>query len=746
MYRRFLLPALQVKSVLDQTCKAEVRQAVRNLPKELNDTFKAILDRIYTQSKSRAELAMDTLKFVSHAKRPLGIDEVKQALAVNLNDSDLNRDYERSLKLILGSCAGLVVADSESSTIRLVHYSLQEYLEKERQNLFPEGEAEVAKICLTFLLFDSFGSTHGIPETELTSLLKSYPFLQYAARYWGDHARRTEDTEVQRLAVKLLKSDSRHLSGPVQLGQTLQRTKFRGWSRSRDPTSVTGFHVAASLGLNAVVQTLLRDETDHYLKTIDNCSWTALHAAAYEGHAEVVNTLVQAEFDIEQIDDIGCTPCYLAASNGHEAVVRILLDAGAYPDARAEYNWTPLHKAVDGQYENVVKLLLEHDAYVGARSATGMTPLHRAAGGGHVRLRIMKLLLDFGSDVDWVTIDGWTPLHGAAVSGAHLALQLLLDRGAGIDLFSDDGQVPLHRACRQGHELATRILIERGARLVVKDTLQRIPLHHAAEKGHVEIIRILLDDPGSRADQLNARAVPGNTAMEVATLSGQHRAARVLREYKQSLAGDETDDGLNEIEIALESGSEDRLKELVVKDAACLGYSTAEGLTLLHQAAAYGHINVMLLLLKQGVDVNTRSEHGWTACHSAARAGQVLALQTLLDHGGNISARTVDKQSVLHKACQAGDEACVRLLLQRRTYAGGMDVFARTPLHEAAEHGHSSIIKPLLRHGADAMAIDIQGETPEYKAMKAGHRTVVDLLRVAVDMGAQWQRLSSAMR
>lgn len=350
------MPALQVKSILDQTCKAEVRQAIRSLPKELNDTFKAILNRIYTQSRSRVELAMKTLKFVSYAKRPLGIDELKQALAVNLGDSDVNREYERPLKLILGSCAGLVAADSESSTIRLVHYSLQEYLERERQNLFPNGEAEVAKTCLTLLLFDNFGSTQGISKTELASLLKPYPFLRYAAMYWGDHARRTGVAEVQRLAVKLLRSDSQHLSCTVQLGQTLRRTKFSGWSRSPDPSSVTGFHVAASLGLNAVVQTMLIDEANDYLETTDNCFWTALHATAYEGHADVVNTLVQAGFDIEQIDNIGCTPCYLAASNGHEAAVRVLLDAGAYPDARAEYNWSPLHKAVDGQYENVVKI------------------------------------------------------------------------------------------------------------------------------------------------------------------------------------------------------------------------------------------------------------------------------------------------------------------------------------------------------------------------------------------------------
>jgi hypothetical protein len=48
-------------------------------------------------------------------------------------------------------CAGLVAVDKESSIIRLVHYTTQEYFERVRIEWNPGAQEEIAVTCLQCL-------------------------------------------------------------------------------------------------------------------------------------------------------------------------------------------------------------------------------------------------------------------------------------------------------------------------------------------------------------------------------------------------------------------------------------------------------------------------------------------------------------------------------------------------------------------------------------------------------------------
>jgi hypothetical protein len=121
---RFLLPALQIKEILDQVTKSDVRRALRNLSADIGEAFQSTIDRIKGQSGSRRNLAFRTLMFISYAKRNLTIDELRHALAVRMEDEELDRDNLLSLKTILDSCNGLVEV-AESSKLRFVHFTLE---------------------------------------------------------------------------------------------------------------------------------------------------------------------------------------------------------------------------------------------------------------------------------------------------------------------------------------------------------------------------------------------------------------------------------------------------------------------------------------------------------------------------------------------------------------------------------------------------------------------------------------------
>ena len=94
----------------------------------LGDAYAATLSRVKAQSKSRSKFAMEVLMWVSHAERPLHVDELRHALGVEEGSTDLNIRNISPIETLLECSLGLVMVEKSSSTVRLVHYTLQEYL------------------------------------------------------------------------------------------------------------------------------------------------------------------------------------------------------------------------------------------------------------------------------------------------------------------------------------------------------------------------------------------------------------------------------------------------------------------------------------------------------------------------------------------------------------------------------------------------------------------------------------------
>jgi hypothetical protein len=97
---------------------------------------------------------MELLKWTLLAKRQLTITELRHALAATdttddyLDSSDL--PFEKSLT---DCCYGLVILDKKTASIRLVHKSLQEFLEKKYKNqeLFKTGHQDITRTCLKYM-------------------------------------------------------------------------------------------------------------------------------------------------------------------------------------------------------------------------------------------------------------------------------------------------------------------------------------------------------------------------------------------------------------------------------------------------------------------------------------------------------------------------------------------------------------------------------------------------------------------
>jgi len=117
---------------------------------ELGDVYGATIQRIQAQSGDKSRLGMAALMWISHAERPLEADELCHALAVELGSTDFNTGNVPSISTLVGCCQGLIAVDKEASTVRLIHFTLQEYLST-HPDMFGGPHSAIVEICLTYL-------------------------------------------------------------------------------------------------------------------------------------------------------------------------------------------------------------------------------------------------------------------------------------------------------------------------------------------------------------------------------------------------------------------------------------------------------------------------------------------------------------------------------------------------------------------------------------------------------------------
>ena len=118
----------------------------------LGDAYETTLGRIKAQGGEKARLGMAVLMWISHSSRPLQVDEICLAIAIQIGSNDVNNDDISTISTLLSCCQGLVTIEKGTSTIRLIHFTLQEHL-CAHPDLFDRAHSTIAESCLTYLNF-----------------------------------------------------------------------------------------------------------------------------------------------------------------------------------------------------------------------------------------------------------------------------------------------------------------------------------------------------------------------------------------------------------------------------------------------------------------------------------------------------------------------------------------------------------------------------------------------------------------
>ena len=395
----FLLAQLHVESLSDKTTPKAIKKALETLP-----TGSDALDIAYSQAMQRVEsqkpgfqfLAKRALGWVVYACRLLTVSELCHALAIEDGAFTFDKENIDGIEDVVSVCCGLVTIDSETTTVRLVHYTAQEYFKKTGSEHFPDAREDIAASCLTYLLYDAFGTgwtrAKLDPESELEDssrpiedCLVKYPFLGYSACFWAQHA---EDHtisighRVSKLLGNLLADDYKVSSAAQALFNLNGECLLYFGDECPSPTPISGIHLAALFNLSKIVSDML--ETGRFAADAeDQYGRTPLMYAALKNNKATVEVLVHhPDVDINKFDstDRPWSILMCAVQYGHSGIVELLLERKDIQiDTNDSKDWLLLLAVSNGQDDMALLLLGHKNTAVDYQDSTGCTAPSRAA-------------------------------------------------------------------------------------------------------------------------------------------------------------------------------------------------------------------------------------------------------------------------------------------------------------------------------------------------------------------------------
>ena len=285
---RFLLVSLNIDAILEEVtiCKRRKKLEEMTKGKGLGDAYTATLTRIRLQNGSRLKLGVEALMWISHSERPLKALELCQALGVERGETDQDSWNIPAIETVLRCSLGLITIEASSSTVRLVHSTLQEHLSN-ASSMFHSPHSMMAEICLTFL---NSPSVRDLPTTLVSPPAPVF-FVEYASCYWGTHARNGLSPRAESLALRHLGDYDKRVSSILLL------IHERDWC----------WHISEEGWSDAVEGS------------------TALHGAAYLVIVPIICSLLEkGEWDVNSTDVGGNAPFLWAARKGHS---RCCMDA-----------------------------------------------------------------------------------------------------------------------------------------------------------------------------------------------------------------------------------------------------------------------------------------------------------------------------------------------------------------------------------------------------------------------------------
>ena len=480
---------------------AEVRTTLQSLPKgneALSIAYGQVMRRIEAQKPGMRLIAQKALGWITYAKRLLSVDELRYAIAVQRGQSHFEKEDLSDIDDIVSACGGLITMDQsqDTDTVRLVHYSTQQFLIKTGGEYFPDVLEITAVCCLTYLLYNAFerGWWRGSGASSIDhgrfmqERVLQHPLLCYAARYWAAHANECSAQSVMDLSLRFLGDDHKVSSAAQVL-----------FVRIANKYAAEGF--------------LGRGLDSQYGNPV-----SGMHLAVYFGFEDMVLTLLVNDFEADVRDAALRSPLFWAAQMGHGGIVTLLLSLNEQHADRKR------RRARSGVALKVLPTTNGVD--VNCQDIEGNTPLTVAAFHGHVGV-VQSLLGQANISPNLAPKNGCTALIYAVRRGNEAMVRLLIECvGLDVNVEPPKGRTALMWAINRGrHDLVSILLSHIDIDVNLESCAGETPLIAAISKKHDSIVKLLLSHPKIDVDYQNR---DGMTALTVGTLCGSKFIEKLL--------------------------------------------------------------------------------------------------------------------------------------------------------------------------------------------------------------------------
>jgi ankyrin repeat protein len=178
---------------------------------------------------------------------------------------------------------------------------------------------------------------------------------------------------------------------------------------------------------------------------------------------------------------------------------------------------------------------------------------------------------------------------------------------------------------------------------------------------------------------------------------------------------------------ALEENNYMKCKSMCQDYSSYINALIYHGQTPLMLAAKYGSLDLILLLLNYGADVNKSNGFGLTPLMISALYNHINIMNELIIHGADVNSTNFYGITALMMACSSGHFHCVNLLLvQPLIIIDAQDKLnENTALHHALLKKKKTIVDLLLYHGADISLYNKKDETPLFLIEKNNKRIIL---------------------
>ena len=184
----FLWATLVVRELGGAMSEQRVQDILESVPEEINELYTRIFKQLMVSPKD-SKIVATILRWIVCASRPLTVEELKEALRLEINE--VLPQLEKTVSSI---CGHLVNVDLQMR-VCLAHQTVAEYLYQEdgpseiiiRKN---ESHSQLAKVCLDYLQGDEMKLPRNRRGSAITKHFKRSAFSDYAMRHFSDHVAR----------------------------------------------------------------------------------------------------------------------------------------------------------------------------------------------------------------------------------------------------------------------------------------------------------------------------------------------------------------------------------------------------------------------------------------------------------------------------------------------------------------------------------------------------------------------------